>query len=140
MATALMLAAGAALSAGAQSGQGAGRAAAELFGSGWTAYGLILLAGFAVTEPWRWAGVIFSKNLSLDSEILIWVRAVSTALVAGLVTRMVIFAPGALEGVPLWLRVLAFAAGIAAYYLGRRILAVGIGGGVLVLIAGQLWL
>lgn len=100
-------------------------------------YLLLFVGGFLATDPWRWAGVLVSHTLDAEHEALRWVRAVSTALIAGLVTRMVIFSVGALEHVPLWLRLLAFAIGIAVFFATRRSLALGILAGVTVLVTGQ---
>ncbi len=105
--------------------------------SGWEGYFFLFLAGFLATEPWRWLGVWLSQGLDVDSEILQWVHAVSSALVAGLVARMVFFPLGALAGTPLSLRLGAFAAGLLVFLLAGRILALGIAAGVAVLILGQ---
>ncbi len=94
--------------------------------SGFESYALLFLAGALMTEPWRWLGVWLARDLDIDSELFRWAKAVSTALVAGLVSRLVLFPSGALEGVPLALRLAAFALGIAAYFLFGRILAVGV--------------
>lgn len=101
-------------------------------------YLAILAAGFLVHEPWRWLGYALGSGIDADSEIFRWVRAVATALVAGLVMRIVVFPPGALAGVPAWLRLAAFAAGILIFYASRRNLGVGILGGALVMVAGRL--
>jgi hypothetical protein len=66
-----------------------------------------------------------------------WVRAVATALVAGLVTRMVLFPAGALVEVPLWVRLGAFAGGVALYLLLRRNVAAGVGAAAVLLMAVQ---
>lgn len=104
--------------------------------SGWMGYVVILVAGVMMTEPWRWAGVRLSRDLDVDSEIFRWVRAVSTALVGGLVARMVIFPLGQLENVPLSIRIAAFVSGLVIYLFGGRILAAGVVGGTAVLLAG----
>jgi hypothetical protein len=54
------------------------------------------------------------------------VKAVSTALVAGLVARIVIFPPGALAEISTPARVGAFVLGIAAYYASHRHMGLGI--------------
>ena len=62
-----------------------------------------------------------------------WVRAVATALVSGLVTRMLFFPAGALVEVPLALRLGAFAGGVSLYFLLRR----NVGAAALLLMAAQ---
>jgi len=101
-------------------------------------YLAILLAGFLATEAWRWLGLAVGSRLDVAGAPFQWVRAVATALVAGLVTRMVLFPAGALLQVPLGVRLGAFAGGVALYFLLRRNLAAGVGGGAALLIAAQL--
>ena len=96
---------------------------------------LILLAiALFVHEPWRWVGIVIGNRIDVQSPWFQWVRAVATALVAGLVMRLVLFPAGALAGIGLGVRVLAMAAGIAAYYASGARLAVGVGAGALVLV------
>ncbi len=89
----------------------------------------LFVAGFCATAPWRALGVLLSKGIDPDSELLRWVRAVSTALIAGLVARLVFFPAGVLADIPLTIRLTAFAVGIAIFFLSRRNLAAGILGG-----------
>ncbi len=105
---------------------------------GFGGYLAILLAGFLVHEPWRWLGYAIGNGLDADSEIFRWVRAVATALVAGLVMRIVVFPPGALAGVEPWLRFTSFAVGIVIFYALSRNLAAGIVGGAAVMLAVKL--
>lgn len=95
-------------------------------GEGWGAALVILAIAFFAHEPWRWLGLYLGRNIDVRSEFFQWVRAVATALVAGLVLRLVLFPAGALADVGLWARVSAFAGGIAIYYLAGRRLAVGV--------------
>lgn len=99
---------------------------------------LIILIALIFHEPWRWLGLYLGRELDVDGEIFQWVRAVATALVAGLVTRLALFPAGALADVPLWVRIAAFAGGIAIYFLARGSLVVGVLGGSLILIGGAL--
>lgn len=109
-------------------------------GEGWSAYGLLLLAGFFASEPWRWLGVVLSKDLNVESEAFRFARAVSTALVAGLVARIVIFPTGELANISIYARVGAFLGGIVVYFLTGRIMAIGVAASVAMLIAGHLLL
>lgn len=107
-------------------------------GSGWTATLILALIALVAHEPWRWAGLLIGRKVDVNGELFQWVRAVATALVSGLVMRLILFPAGALAGLPVALRIGAFAAGVAGFYLGRRSLAVGVGSGVAVLVIGQL--
>ena len=89
----------------------------------WWPYLFILLAGWAATYPWRALGVYLGGRISEDAEILVLVRAVATALVAAVIGNLVCFPSGAAAETTLALRMLAAAAGFAAYfYLGRKVL------------------
>ena len=98
----------------------------------------ILIAGVAANALWRLAGLALSSGLSEDGPVIAWVRAVSTALVAGLVARIVIFPPGALAQVSTPVRAGAFVLGIAVYYAARRHLGLGILAATLSLVAAHL--
>jgi hypothetical protein len=99
----------------------------------------IVVAGIAATAIWRMAGVLLSTGFSEDSAIIAWVKAVSMALVAGLIARIVLFPPGALADVSLAVRVGAFAFGCAAFFLARWNMGAGILAGTLALLAAA-WL
>lgn len=107
------------------------------FGSGPWGYAFLFVAGFIATQPWRYLGVLLSQNITEDAEILVWVHAVSTALVAGLVARMVLLPAGALAGVPLGIRVGAFVLGLAIYFLAGRKLFLAVFGAAIGLVLCQ---
>jgi branched-subunit amino acid transport protein len=89
----------------------------------WWPYLFILIAGWAATYPWRALGVYLGGRIREDAEILVLVRAIATALVAAVIGNLVCFPSGAAAETTLGLRMLAAAAGFAAYfYLGRRVL------------------
>lgn len=100
-------------------------------------YLVLFVCGFVATQPWRYLGVYLSKDLDPGGEFLIWVRAVSSALIAGLVARMIVYPSGALIEVPAWLRVGAFAVGLAVMLASRRNMGLGILAGVATLVVGQ---
>jgi hypothetical protein len=110
-------------------------AAMMLDGALWP-YLLVIVAGFLPTEVWRSLAVVFAANLDEDSETLIFVRAVATALLAGVVARLVLIPPGDLVGVPLAIRIGAVVGGFLVYLLGRRSVFLGILFGELVIVAG----
>lgn len=102
----------------------------------WGGYLAFFVAGFAVSEPWRWAGAIIGRTIDPASEIFAWVRAVSTAIVAALCARLLVFPTGALAQSHLGVRVVALAIGIAVYLAAGRRLGPGIGASLLALLAG----
>lgn len=108
-----------------------------LLQDGFGGYLTLFLAGFFANEVWRWLGVAVGSRLDLDGQPFLWVRAVALALVAGLVSRMVLFPAGALANVPVLVRLGAFAGAVALYFIARRNLAAGVVGGALLLMAAE---
>ena len=101
-------------------------------------YVALVLLGFLPSEVWRWLGIVLGRGLDETSEIIQWVRAVATALVAGVVARIVLFPPGALASVPLSVRLAALGCGFLAFYFSRRSPFAGVLVGEAVLVAGAL--
>ena len=104
--------------------------------SDWWPYLLLIAVGFLPNEMWRMLGIVASRGIDENSELIIWVRAVATATLTGVVSKIVVFAPGALGTVPLWVRLGAVAAGIAAFFLMRRSVFASLATAVLALLAG----
>ncbi|HMN52321.1 MAG TPA: AzlD domain-containing protein [Xanthobacteraceae bacterium] len=100
------------------------------------AYLLVILAGFLPTDVFRFAAVLFSRRLDEDSEVLVLVRAVATALLAGVIARLVLFPTGDLANVPLYLRVGAIAAGVIGYFAIRKSVLAGVIVAEIVIITG----
>ena len=100
-------------------------------------YLALLLLGVLPSEMWRWIGILVGRGLDEDSEIILWVRAVATALVAAVVARIVLIPPGALAAVPLWVRLVALAGGVVAFYGIRRSAFAGVLVGEAILVIGM---
>lgn len=83
-------------------------------------YLALAAGGFAVTYVWRLLGVVAVKNIDPEGTLLLWVRAVATALVAALVMRITFSPAGALADTAVASRAAGLAAGVGAYYLLRR--------------------
>jgi branched-subunit amino acid transport protein len=82
--------------------------------------GLVFSA--AATYCWRVLGIAAARRLLLDGSLLLWVRAVTTALIAALVARFVYAPAGLLADTALLSRGAALGAAVIGYYLsGRRI-------------------
>lgn len=99
-------------------------------------YLLLVLVGYLPNEIWRALGLIMARGLGEDSELVVWSRAVATAILAGVIAKLILLPPGALAGMPLALRVTAVSCGFAAFLLGRRSLFIGVAVGEAVLLAG----
>jgi len=101
-------------------------------------YLMLILAGFLPNEIWRMLGIIASRGIDEGSELITWVRAVATAILTGVVSKIVVFAPGALGSVPVAVRLAAAAAGMTAFFLLRRSVFAGVITGTLAVLAGAL--
>jgi hypothetical protein len=99
-------------------------------------YLVLILVGFLPNEIWRALGFLVARRLDEGSEILLWVRAVATAVLAAVIAKITIFAPGALAEVPLAVRLGAVAAGFLGFLLFRRSVFAGVVTGEVALIAG----
>jgi branched-subunit amino acid transport protein len=110
-----------------------------LFGD-WHSYAVLILAGMIPNEIWRMFGFWVGRSVDEGSEFLIWVRAVATAILAGVIAQILITPPGALAGVPGPLRYGAVVVGFAAFLVLRRSLLAGVICGEVVLVAGKWWL
>lgn len=106
------------------------------FGAWWWPYLFIIVAGWLMTDSFRFLGVYFGGRISDDSEALVVVRALATALVAAVIGNLVVFPSGALADAPLWLRVGSVAVGFVAYLALRKSVLFGILIGEAVLLAG----
>ncbi len=102
-------------------------------------YLVLVLVGFLPNEVWRWLGIAVSRGLDESSEIVVWVRAVATALLAGVIAKIVLFPPGALAGVPASVRIAAVVIGFVGFLLLRRSVFAGVAIGEGVLVIGA-WL
>jgi hypothetical protein len=108
------------------------------FAGEWGAYLALVLVGFLPNEIWRWLGIVFARGLDEDSEIVVWVRSVATAILAGVIAKLTIFAPGVLASVPTPVRLAAILAGFAGFLLLRRSVFAGVLVGEIALVAGAL--
>jgi branched-subunit amino acid transport protein len=106
----------------------------------WHALLILLLAGFLPNEIWRMMGLWLGGGVDESSELLVWVRAVATAILAGVIAQILVYPPGALASVPALLRYGAVAAGLAVFIATRRSIFAGVVGGEIVMLAGKWWL
>jgi NCAIR mutase (PurE)-related protein len=106
----------------------------------WHAWLVLILVGFLPNEVWRMLGVVLARGIDEKSEILGWVRAVATAVLAGVVAQLIFFPAGALAAVPLTVRAGAAFAGFVAFLAMRRSVFAGVAVGEAVLLAGALLL
>jgi branched-subunit amino acid transport protein len=106
----------------------------------WHALLVLLVAGVLPNQIWRWLGLWLGGGLDEGSDLLMWVKAVATAILAGVIAQIIVQPPGALASVPWLLRYGALAAGFAAFVLTRRSTFAGVVCGELVMLTGKWWL
>jgi branched-subunit amino acid transport protein len=99
-----------------------------------------LAASAAATYCWRLFGVIASRQMTADSALIQWVRAVATALISALVIRFIYAPSGLLAETAFASRGVALAVGVIAYLaLGKRIeIGVASAAGALILLEALL--
>ena len=92
-------------------------------------YLVLVLVGFLPNEIWRVLGLVLARGLNEDSEIVVWSRAVATAILAGVIAKLILFSAGALAGIPLGVRVGAAVCGFLAFLAVKRSVFVGVAAG-----------
>ena len=106
----------------------------------WHALLLLVVAGFLPNEVWRMVGLWFVSGIDEGSEVLVWVRAVATAILAGVIAQILVQPPGALASISDALRYGAVVAGFAAFIGAKRSIFAGVICGEIVMVAGKWWL
>ena len=101
-------------------------------------YFFLLVAGSAATDLWRFLGVYLGGRISPESEWLVGVRAMATALVAAVVGNLLVFPAGALAETAMSARLFAAGAGFIVYLLSGRRMIVGILAAEILLAAAML--
>jgi hypothetical protein len=102
-------------------------------------YVVLIAAGFLPNEIWRMLGIAVAHGLDERSEPVLLLRAVATALLAGVVARIALFPPAGLAEVPILVRLAAIAFGFATFLIVRRSVFAGVVAGEAALILGA-WL
>jgi hypothetical protein len=101
-------------------------------------YLVLILVGVLPNEIWRWLGLVLVRGLNEKSEIVLLARAVATAILAGVIAKLILFPSGELTAIPLAVRVGAAACGFVAFLTIRRSLLAGVAVGEVALLIGAL--
>lgn len=99
-------------------------------------YLVLVLVGYLPNEFWRVLGLVLVRGLNEDSEIVVWSRAVATAIIAGVIAKLIIFSTGALATIPLQVRVSATLFGFLVFLALKRSAFAGVLAGVVGLVVG----
>lgn len=92
---------------------------------------LVVAGAVAATAMWRGLGVFLAKRLDTQGAVFRWFSFASFAVLAGLLSRLLILPTGELSSIGLEIRLGAALIGVAAFYLSRRNLLVGVASGTL---------
>ena len=92
---------------------------------------ILLLAAIGATYLWRGLAVPLSLRIDGDGRVFEWMTCVTYALLAGLISRMIVLPYGELASTPVNYRIVATMVALAAYFVGRRNLLFGVGLGTL---------
>jgi branched-subunit amino acid transport protein len=97
---------------------------------------ILLAACGLATYLWRGPGVLISAGMRPQGEAFTWISCVAYAIIAGVVSRMLLMPTGALAEITPVERAIGSAAALAAYFwLTKRNLLVGVIAG-----AAAVWL
>ena len=95
-----------------------------------------MLLGYLPNEVWRVLGLVMARGLNEDLQIVVWSRAVATAILAGVIAKLILFSSGSLANIPLAVRVTAAVCGFLAFLAVKRSVFVGVVVGEVVLVIG----
>lgn len=101
-------------------------------------YIALLVVGYLPNEVWRYLALVMAHSLDEDSELVVLARTIATALIIGVVAKLVVFSGGELAGFPLAVRLAAAGGGLAAFAIFRRSVFAGVAAGEGLLIVGGL--
>jgi hypothetical protein len=99
-------------------------------------YLVLVLVGYLPNEIWRLLGLVLARGLNEESQIVVWSRAVATAILAGVIAKLILFSSGALANIPLGVRVGAAVIGFLAFLAIQRSVFAGVLAGEAVLLLG----
>jgi hypothetical protein len=99
-------------------------------------YLVLVLVGYLPNEIWRVLGLVLARGLNEDSQIVVWSRAVATAILAGVIAKLILFSSGALSTIPITVRLTAAGCGFLAFLVVKRSVFAGVAVGEAVLLLG----
>lgn len=102
----------------------------------WGPYLILILVGFLPNEVWRVVGLLTARGLDEDSELVIWSRTVATALLAGVIAKLILFSSGELANISLPVRIGAAACAFGTYLAVKRSVFAGVIAGEIALLLG----
>jgi hypothetical protein len=86
----------------------------------------LILFGFLPNEVWRLVGLMLVRGLDERSQVIVWVRAVATAMLAGVLAQLILSTSGPLASIPIGVRIGAAVLGFVAFLVAKRSVFVGV--------------
>jgi hypothetical protein len=99
-------------------------------------YFAMMLVGYLPNEVWRAFGLVLARGLNEDSQVVVWSRAVATAILAGVIAKLILFSTGALAAIPSSVRVIAAIFGFLVFLGAKRSVFAGVVAGEVALLVG----
>ena len=90
---------------------------------------LVIGAGAFATFMWRFAGIVIAKHINPDSLLMVWVNAAAHAMVASVMSIILVYPVGSLATTEMEYRVGSFAVALIVMLIFRNLalaMAVGI--------------
>ncbi|MBT4888743.1 MAG: AzlD domain-containing protein [Rhodospirillales bacterium] len=100
---------------------------------------LIILVSIISTYIWRLLGIVIASHLHPESALSRWFACVAYAVLAGLISRMIIMPVGALGEVLLLDKLVALGIGFGVFFLVKRNTSAGTAAAFLSFMAISLW-
>ena len=102
-------------------------------------YLALILVGFLPNEVWRLVGLMLVRGLDEKSQLIIWVRAVATAMLAGVLAQLIGSSSGPLATIQISVRIGAAGLGFIAFLIARRSVFAGVLVGEAAVLLGTYW-
>ena len=96
----------------------------------------LILVGFLPNEVWRVLGLVLVHGLDERSQFIVWVRAVATAMLAGVLAQLVLASSGVLATIPVGVRIGALCVGFVAFLIARQSVFFGVLAGEVAVMLG----
>ncbi len=88
---------------------------------------IVLTLCIAGTFVWRALGVAIASRINVGGDLFQWFNCVAYAMLAGLITRVILIPAGTLAETPDFDRVAAMLSGFAVYFVFKRNVFIGTG-------------
>ncbi len=88
---------------------------------------VVLFLCIAGTFVWRALGVAVASRIDISGDLFQWFNCVAYAMLAGLITRVILIPSGTLAETPDFDRIAAMLVGLAIFFLWGRNIFVGTG-------------